>query len=169
MALFHLAGEAATDEEVGLELERFWTAYSVPPLSAVLTNPAFSIQSRKRVVVKVAEELKLSSLVIRFLSLLVERDRLGHLESILLYYRRLQDEARGRVQATVTAASPLGDEGLEKVRATLKSLSDKEVVLREKTDSELLGGLVVEMEGKVYDGGLRTQLEKMRKQIEQGY
>jgi F-type H+-transporting ATPase subunit delta len=113
--------------------------------------------------------LKLSSLVIRFLSLLVDRDRLSHLQSILLYYRRLQDEARGRVQAGVTSASPLEAEGLEKVRSALKGLSGKEVVLKEKTDEGLLGGVMVEMEGKVYDGSVRTQLEKMRKQIEQGY
>ncbi|HEV8344450.1 MAG TPA: ATP synthase F1 subunit delta [Candidatus Binatia bacterium] len=169
VALFQLASESAKDEEVGQELERFCSVYSVPPLSAVLTNPAFSVQSRKRVAVQIAEELKLSSLVIRFLSLLVDRDRLSHLQSILLYYRRLQDEARGRVQAGVTSASPLEAEGLEKVRSALKGLSGKEVVLKEKTDEGLLGGVMVEMEGKVYDGSVRTQLEKMRKQIEQGY
>lgn len=169
VALFQLARDAAKDEEAGRELERFWSTYNVPPLSAVLTNPAFSIQNRKKVVVQVAEQLKLSPLIVHFLSLLLDRDRLGHLQSVLFSYRRLQDATHGRVQAKVRAAGSLGREELERLRSALKGISGKEVVLEEETDAELLGGLVVEVEGKVYDGSLRTQLEKMRKQIEQGY
>jgi F-type H+-transporting ATPase subunit delta len=169
VAIFQLATEAVKDEEVGQELGRFCSVFGVPALSAVLTNPAFSVQSRKRVAVQVAEELKLSSLVIRFLSLLIDRDRLSYLQSIVVYYRRLQDEAHGRVQAGVMSATPLEAQEIDKVRSALKALTGKEVVLEEKTDAELLGGVVVEMEGKVYDGSLRTQLERLRKQIEQGY
>lgn len=168
-ALFQLTREAGRDEETRQELERFEAAYRVPLLSTVLTNPAFDLQSRKKVVVQVAEHLKLSPLVTHFLSLLLDRDRLRHLESIIFYYRRLQDAARGRVQARVTAAGPLGAEEHERLRAALKSISGKEVVLTEETDAGLLGGMVVQMEGKIYDGSVRTQLEKMKKRIEQGY
>ncbi len=169
VALFQLAREAATDEEGGQELEQFAAAYNVPLLSTALNNPAFSIENRRKVVVQVAEQLKLSPLIIHFLALLLDRDRLGHLESVIFYYRRLQDAARGRVQAKVTASSALGTAEIERLRSALKSISGKEVVLQEETDAELLGGLVIQMEGKVYDGSLRTQLGKMRKQIEQGY
>jgi len=167
-ALFQLASESAKDEDVREELERFAAACGVSALSTVLTNPAFSLESRKRIVVQVADELKLSPLIIRFLSLLLDRDRLDHLQSIIVYYRRLQDAARGRVQAKVTAASPLSSEELERLRSMLKSLSGKEIVLEQEIDAELLGGLVVQREGKIYDGSVRTQLEKMEKQIEQG-
>jgi F0F1-type ATP synthase delta subunit len=33
----------------------------------------------------------------------------------------------------------------------------------------LIGGLVIHLEGKVYDGSVRTQLEKITKQVEQAY
>jgi F-type H+-transporting ATPase subunit delta len=167
-ALFQLANEAARDEDARQELERFAAACGVSALLTVLTNPAFSLESRKKIVVQVAEELKLSPLIIRFLSLLLDRDRLNHLQSILFYYRGLQDAARGRVQARVRATTPLGAEELERLRSALKSISSKEVVLEEETDAQLLGGLVVHIEGKIYDGSVRTQLERMGKQIEQG-
>lgn len=168
-ALFQLAREAGKDEQIGRELEQFAAAYAVPPLSTVLNNPAFTIQNRKRVVVQIAAQAKFSPLMIHFLSLLLDCDRMDHLASIDFYYCRLQDEARGRVRAKVTAASALEAQEMEKLRSALKTISSKEVVLQQETDAELLGGLVVEIEGKVYDGSLRTQLEKMRKQIEQGY
>ena len=33
----------------------------------------------------------------------------------------------------------------------------------------LIGGVLVEFEGKVYDGSVRTQLEKMKQRIARGY
>jgi F0F1-type ATP synthase delta subunit len=42
-------------------------------------------------------------------------------------------------------------------------------VLQQETDPDLLGGLLVELEGKVYDGSIRTQLENMKQRIARGY
>jgi F-type H+-transporting ATPase subunit delta len=168
-ALFQLARDAKREEETLQELERIGSVYSAPPLSAVLNNPAFRIDSRKRLVLEVAHRLNLSSLTVRLLSLLLDRDRLNYLESITVYYRRLQDEALGRVHAKVIAAASLTSGDLDHFRAALSGISGKNVVLEQATETRLIGGLVVEMEGRIYDGSLRTQLEKMTKQIEQGY
>ena len=36
-------------------------------------------------------------------------------------------------------------------------------------DLAAIGGVLVEFEGKVYDGSVRTQLEKMKQRIARGY
>jgi F0F1-type ATP synthase delta subunit len=41
--------------------------------------------------------------------------------------------------------------------------------MQEETDEELLGGLLIELEGKVYDGSIRTQLERMKQRIARVY
>jgi F-type H+-transporting ATPase subunit delta len=166
-ALFQLASEKNKIEETGSELERFEGICSSTPLGAVLNNPAFEIRQRKSVAIRAAEHLQLSPLSIHFLSLLIDRDRLSGLDSILAFYRRFEDEARGRVKAKVVAAAPLGPETAQQLRSALETLSGKEVIVTEETDPALLGGLVLHLEGKIYDGSVRTQLEKMRKQIEQ--
>ena len=48
-------------------------------------------------------------------------------------------------------------------------ISGKDVVLQQDTDTALLGGLLVELEGKIYDGSIRTQLENMKQRIARGY
>ncbi|MBI4524849.1 MAG: ATP synthase F1 subunit delta [Deltaproteobacteria bacterium] len=168
-AFFYLAAESGHEEEIGQEIERFIKVYGAGHLEKVLNNPAFGLEARKRVTVNLAEELQLSSLSVRFLSLLLDRDRLGHVHSIAFHYRRFQDEALGRVKASVTGAKPLDGASLERLITALERISGKKVVLEERTDPELLGGLVLHMEGKVYDGSLRTQLENLKKQIEEGY
>jgi len=168
-ALFQLAQEEEREEEVGQEIERFVAAYTSPSLMKVLNNPAFGVRNRRNIVVRVAQALELSQLVVHFLSLLLERDRLSMLPSIVSRYRRLLDEVKGRVEAGVVCAAPLERVMLEKVRAALKGISGKEVVLREETDPGLIGGVVVQLEGRIYDGSVRAQLEMMKRRIERGY
>lgn len=164
-ALFQLAKEAGQEEAVGVEIEQFNTAYSRSELHQVLSNPAFGVDVRKKILSQVMQSQQFSSLTVRFLSLLLERDRLPHLAGILSCYRRSLNQAKGRVEAKVVSAAALDDSMVERVRAQLRGISGKEVVLQQEVDASLLGGLLVELEGKVYDGSVRTQLEKMKQRI----
>jgi F-type H+-transporting ATPase subunit delta len=168
-ALFQLAREAGQEEQVGKEIEQFHAAYSGSELQGVLTNPAFGVASRKRVLIQVANAQGIAPLTIHFLSLLLERDRLNHLAGIVSCYRRLLNEVKGRVEAKIVGASPLEPAQVEEVRGALRAISGKAVVLHEETDPALIGGLLVELEGKIYDGTVRTQLENMKQRIARGY
>jgi F0F1-type ATP synthase delta subunit len=79
------------------------------------------------------------------------------------------NQAKGRVEGKVIGASPLDAAHLERLLGTLRGISGKEVVLHQETDPALIGGVRVELEGKVYDGSVSTQLEKMRQRMARGY
>jgi F-type H+-transporting ATPase subunit delta len=168
-AFFQLAQEGKREEAVGQEIEQFVKAYTSSALQTVLNNPAFDIERRKKILEEVAKAVQLSALSVDFLSLLLERDRLAYLQSIVAYYRRLLNQTRGRVEGKVVAASALDAAALERLRETLRGISGKEVLLHEETNSELIGGLLVELEGKIYDGSVRTQLENMKERITREY
>jgi F-type H+-transporting ATPase subunit delta len=168
-ALFQLAREAGEEEKVGQEVEQFYSAYSQTELQQVLTNPAFGLDVRKRILRRVTESQQLSALTSHFLSLLSDRDRLPHLAGIVSCYRRLLNEVKGRVEAKVVSASALGTEQVEQLRGRLRAISGKDVILEQETDASLLGGLRIELEGKIYDGSIRTQLENMKQRIARGY
>ncbi len=168
-ALFQLSREADQEEKIGREIEQFHAAFGGSELEGVLTNPAFPMDQRKRILIQVANGLELSVLSIHFLSLLLERDRFAHLPGIVNCYRRLLNEAKGRVEAKVVSAAGLEPALVERLREQLRGISGKEVVLQQETDPNLLGGLLVELEGKVYDGSVRTQLEKMKQRIAREY
>lgn len=168
-ALFQLARDAGREDAVGHELEQFYSAYSNSELQPVLTNPAFAADIRKKILTQVVQAQQLSDLTAKFLSLLLERNRLGHLPGIVNCYRRLLNEAKGRVDAKVVSASALEPAMVEGVLQQLRRLSGKQVVLQQEVDSNLLGGLLVELEGKVYDGSVRTQLENMKQRIARSY
>lgn len=167
-AIFQLACGAGEEEQIGLEIEQFYAAYSASNLQKVLTNPAFAVDTRKKILHQVTQSQQLSSLTVNFLSLLLERDRLVQLPGIVSCYRRLLNDATGRVEARVVSASALEAALVDQLREKLRVISGKDIVLQQDTDPSLLGGLLIELEGKIYDGSIRTQLEKMKQRIARG-
>ena len=168
-ALFQLAKDAGQEEAIGQQIEVFHKAYSGSDLATLLTNPAFDVATRKRIQIQVGNAQGLAVLTIHFLSLLLERDRLSHLPDIVSCYRRLLNEAKGRVEAKVVSANALDPQLAERLRDQLRGVSGKDVVLQQEIDTTLLGGMTVELEGTVYDGSIRSQLEKLRQRISREY
>lgn len=168
-ALFQLAREAGEEQKIGSELEQFLSAHEQSDLPRVLTNPAFPAAARKRILQQVIAGQQLSPLAAKFLSLLLDRDRLAYLPHIVASYRRMLNEAQGRVEARVVSAAVLEDAAIEQLRDRLRGLSGKDVVLQQETDASILGGLLIELEGKIYDGTIRTQLEKMKQRMARGH
>jgi F0F1-type ATP synthase delta subunit len=64
--------------------------------------------------------------------------------------------------------SPLEAQALDRVRAKLQQISRKEVLLQSETDPGLIAGLVIELEGRTYDGSVRAYLEALTDRIEHG-
>jgi F-type H+-transporting ATPase subunit delta len=168
-AIFQLAQEHGEEEQVGGEIRQFHEAYSGTELQQVLTNPGFALGARKRILTEVTQGIELSILTSHFVALLLERDRLGHLPGIVSCYRRLLNAAKGRVEAKVVSAGPLEPAMINALCERLRGISGKDVVLQQETDPSLIGGLLIELEGRVYDGSVHTQLEKMKQRIARGY
>ena len=168
-ALFELARDEKREEAVGQEIEQFLAAYQGSALQSVLNNPAFELEQAQERPRAGRKSIQLSPLALHFLSLLFDRDRLPNLQGISSYYRRLLNESRGRVEAKLVSATPLESAVLEQLRSALKGVSGKDVLLQQQTKPELIGGLLVELEGTIYDGSVQTQLEKMKQQIARGY
>ena len=168
-ALFQLAKGEDKEEAIGQEIEAFLRAYDGSSLITVLNNPAFSLSNRKKILLQIADALLLSLLSRQFLSLLLDRHRLTSLSSIVFHYCRFLYEAKGRVKARVVVSAPLGDSKLEVMQSELKKICEKEVILEQEIDPALIGGALIELEGKIYDGSIRAQLERIKTNIERGY
>jgi F-type H+-transporting ATPase subunit delta len=164
-ALFELAKETGREEAIAGEIELFLTIYSGSRLEAVLNNPAFELNGRKKILLEVTHKLQLSPVSMHFLALLLERDRLAYLPSIVATYRQMVNQSRGRIEAKVVASRSLDATLLERLSAALQRISGKEILLRQEADPTVIGGLLLELEGTIYDGTVRSQLAKMKQRI----
>ena len=134
-------------------------------LQLVLINPAIGWQQKADILAEIAERMRLLGLLRSFLRLLAEKERLDHLHLIAEVFSDMVDEYRGVVTAEV--ATPLELEGpqVAAVEQRLASALGRDVRLKTRTEPELLGGLVTRIGDVVYDGSLRSHLERIRRRL----
>ena len=165
-ALFELGVEKDQVEELGEALQQMKGLFEQSAeLRGVLLNPAIKLSERRKVIEAVAQRANWPKLFTNFLLLLLDKDRLRHVSDMATSYGRKMDERLGRARADVTSAVQLSDADLEKLRARLGTLTGKDVILSTDVDEELIGGVIARVGGTIYDGSVRTRLQRMRESI----
>jgi F-type H+-transporting ATPase subunit delta len=168
-ALFGLASEAGRVEPVREEFDRLVEAMEASPaLRDVMVRPLHPAAERRAALRAVASRLALSPLVVNFCSFLIDQRRTRDLEPIRDHYVRLAEEAAGRTRGEVVSAAPLAPAQLDRLRAALSRRTGRAVDLSTRVDPALLGGVRARVGDLVFDGSLRTQLERLRASLTGG-
>lgn len=160
-ALFELASEAGLREQVAQELEQLRSVVTSTDLAPIWNNPRLGMEQRRALVNVLQQQLGLSALVGRFLQYLADVRRLRELPDIQRFFQELLDEALRRTRARFRSAQALDDATVARIASAFSELVGKEVLPTVQVAPELLGGLIVEIEGKVFDGSVRSQLARM--------
>lgn len=101
----------------------------------------------------------------RFLAILARRDRLELVPEIATHFRRLLNEHRGIAVAQVTTAVPIDDRQKAVIASRLGRRLGKMVVLEERVDPSILGGVIAQVGDTVIDGSIRGRLERLRRTL----
>jgi F-type H+-transporting ATPase subunit delta len=164
-AILAIAEEENDLEKFGEELIALASVTTVPAVAKVISNPLVSESKRRDLATSIATELGLRPTMHNFVRLLSDQQRLDQVASIATHYRRLLDQKLGRVRALVTSATPLEAADLGRVVATFEEKTGKKVLAETAVDESLLGGVIVDIEGQVFDGSLRNQLKALAAKI----
>ena len=146
-AIFALAEAQEMLEPVGSALATTTDALAEPNVMRVLAAPV---------------------LVRDFMLLLAEHGRLRHALAIRAVFEALLDDKRGVTRATIRSAVALSPDMLEEVTRVFGAITGRRVLAQVEVAPELMAGLIVEVEGRVYDGSLRSQLGKLHHQMATG-
>lgn len=168
-ALFELASERGQTDAVARELASVVALVDGEGgLQQFFARPGVSASAKRGVAQEIAQRLGVSTLTRDFLGLAADHGRGDQLPDIAEAYRDLADAAAGRVRARVRTAVPLTDQERAALAARLGAAVGKTVVIEERVDRDLLGGLVAEVGGLVADGSLDGQLARIRERLERG-
>jgi F-type H+-transporting ATPase subunit delta len=168
-AIFELARERHETNVVGHELAGVIDVVSSDPaLIQFLGRPGVASSAKRAVAEEIAQRLGVSQLVRDFVALVADHGRGEQLPDIANAYRDLVDADAGRVRAHVRSAIALTDEERATLAGRLGAALGKTVVVEDRVDTELLGGLVAEVGSLVADASLDGQLARMKDRLERG-
>ena len=138
-------------------------ALAEPRLRLLLQSPRVE-PGQRRDLLEQAVGNRVSANTLNLLKVMGRRGRLGLFDDLLTWFDEIADRVQGVRRYTVTSAAPLSDAQRERLRAEL-AREGGSVILTERVDPSLIGGMVLRHEDVIRDYSIRTRLESLRERL----
>lgn len=102
-------------------------------------------------------------IISEFVAVLAENNDLGKIKKIIAEFNNLWNKEKGIVEAEIASAKELDKDIVKLLDDYIVKLSGaKEVVMGEKIDKNLLGGVIIRYGDKVLDGSLKAKISSLK-------
>ena len=166
-SLYDLAAEASITESIFHQAQEVETLLREnPDYVRLLSEPSLKLEERLALLDQAFGE-EIEVYLLNFMKLLCERGLLGEIGGCLQEYRLRYYKDNHIAQATVTSAIALTETQRDALRAQLEKISGKQILLSEKVQPSVIGGLRIEMEGKLINGTVAGRLSELHKKIKE--
>jgi ATP synthase F1 delta subunit len=165
-ALFDVARQKGKLDPVGAGLGQFADAVEANrDMQVFLFSPYFSSAEKAAGLGRAVEGAEAE--LVNFLELLVEKQRMTEIFRIRREFDQLWKQEDKRIDVTVTSAVELDPAVVAKVGEEIERQTGQRVSPATRVDSEILGGIVLQVGNMVLDASIRSRLEKLRKSVAQ--
>ena len=161
-ALFELAVQSNQIRETSDGVVTVESALlQMPEYRALLASPAIGKKERLAALNQVFRG-KIPDILLGILGMMVSRGHVSALKGMVRDYEELARDYRGESVAVVTSAIPLTEAQTVAIRQKLEKKLARTVIIHCQEDPELIGGIRVEVDGRVIDGSIRNKLEEIK-------
>lgn len=136
-------------------------------LRRVFLHPQVDKAEKKTVVDKIFGE-HVSQEILNLLKLLIDRKRESMIDDVLEAYTKSANDIRGILDVSVTTAAPLDESERKSLSERLERSLNKKLRMHTDVDRKIIGGLMLKIGNRLYDGTVRTKLEGFRHEIKAG-
>ena len=162
-ALYELCAEENCDREVLEQLDMVRDLFrEESKYPRILQDPALPKRERLGMLDEAFRD-SVHPYLLNFLKILCEKSALGILPGCGAQFRDLYNEAHGLLPVTATSAVALTEEQKQGLIEKLSRLTGKTILLDNRVDESLMGGVKVKFDGKELDGSVAGRLEALRR------
>ncbi|KFX94711.1 hypothetical protein V490_04234 [Pseudogymnoascus sp. VKM F-3557] len=170
-ALYTAAVKSQSLETVAKALSSLSEVYvKDPKLSNIMQAPTLTAEDKSAIIAELQKHTggqDKADTVKNFLNTLAENNRLALLEGVCAKFGELMGAARGEIELTVTSATPLDNKTLTRLESAVAKSQyvgqGKKLKVTNKVNSDILGGLVVEIGDRTIDLSVSSRIAKMNK------
>jgi F-type H+-transporting ATPase subunit delta len=164
-SLFELAEESGKLTETAKELTEIGIVLSgFPELKKLLTLPTVTAAEKQQIIHEIFGS-RVSETAEHFLMILALKRRIGYFDKIVAEFSKRFHRAEGLVDVEVSASIELTDAQKDALSEKLAAKYNKKIKLHCSVDPSLVGGMVVNVGGRTFDGSVKTKLEEIRQLV----
>ncbi len=165
-SLYDLAAEENLTDEILGEMSVVKEIFKEnPDYVTLLSEPSIPRNERLQLVDE-AFAGSLQPYLMNFIKILIEKGIIREFSACQKRFNKSYNEAHGIAQALATTAIPLDDAQLSQLKEKLEKISGKKILLEQKTDPGVLGGVRVDLEGQLFDGTVKGRLSELRRRVD---
>lgn len=158
-ALYDLALEEALTKPVLDELEVLLLGFEAEPdFVRLLSTPTLTKQERCQILDQ-SFRGKVQPYLLNFLKILTEKGYMRHFSDCCAAYREQYYKDNNILLVNAVTAVPMTKEQLVKLTRKLGTITGKQIELRNRIDSDVLGGVRLDYDGKRLDDTVSHRLE----------
>lgn len=163
VALFELAKETDKIDLFNNQVELMYNSTKDDKeFLAVLNHPRISGGEKFNLFQNIYKD-NISEEILGLISIVVKKNRETEILEILETFLELVRDYKGITTAYVYSAMALSDEQLTKIKENLSKNLNKEIIIKADVNPELIGGLLINVDGKVIDNSIKRNLEDIKK------
>ena len=112
-------------------------------------------------------KLKLNENVKNTVLVMTSKRRLFALKEMILQYKDLCRQKRNELIVEVASVSELTQADIDKIKKSISSNIDGNIIIKSKCDPSILGGLIVKVGSKLIDTSIRSKLVKLKNNLKE--
>ena len=136
-------------------------------LSTVINNPSISSEEKQIVLCKLFQD-KVMPLVYNFIFTLNLRKRAGLISDIAIEFEKELNSFKNLKHVNITSAIELSDSRKDEIKNKIASKLDSNIVIDWGVDTDIIAGLIFNIDETVIDNSVRHKLEDLSKSIIKG-
>ncbi|MBN2898217.1 MAG: F0F1 ATP synthase subunit delta [Clostridia bacterium] len=163
--------------EVGIEnnsLEQFLEEFSFieatfkeyPDFLELFKTPKISIEERKEAIQSVFGG-KISSEMLNLLKIVLDKRRASEIFGIKDEFKVAVHKHNNVIEATVISAVPITEAQSERLVKSMAAVTGNDILIKNKVDETLIGGVVIYIGDKVIDGSVKKKLNELKEELAQ--
>ncbi|UXP33770.1 ATP synthase F1 subunit delta [Reichenbachiella agarivorans] len=161
-SLLDLSVEKGLLEEITKDMQSFLeVCKSSRELVLMVKNPVIT-HGKKLSVLRLIFEGKVNALTLSFFEIITKKQREKYLVEIAKAFVTQYNEYKGIVESTITTVAPISAETRKDVAEIVKKITNKEVILTEVINPELIGGFVLKIGDRQIDDSISSKLRELK-------
>ena len=165
-ALFELANENNSTNDIEnqvfsiLELIK-----NSKDMKEFIKDPTNKLDDQLKIMNAISDQFKFNKLLKKFLGFVASKRKFFYIEKILNDFLFICSNARGEIQAELSASKNLNDSEINKIKDELSVTFGSNIKLNHKYDPSLIGGLIIKVGSTMIDTSLKSKLQKIEKKM----
>ena len=164
-ALFKATEEIDNSLKTLSQLEEICTLFDKSPdLTIILHNPAIS-KNKKHEIIENIFKGSIDKKLLNFLKILIDKDRLVEIHSILSAYKELIDKKLNKKDVEIISSFELDKKQKDKIKSAVEKKLAVKTSIEWIVNSDIMAGLIFKFDDTVIDLSMKSKLESLNKNL----